>query len=127
VDLSNLNYETNRRIIHLANAADGVASRTGIDILTNNQAGFQVGVSNFLGGTVLQKSKLALTYENGGFLKGYLNGVKLGEVPNIATDDKSVIRLGSRLAGQNQFQDHIKAVALLPTAITEAEAIALTS
>ena len=127
VDLRNLNYATTRRILHLADSIDGVNSRIGIDIRSDNQAGFQAGALNFSAGEVLQKNKLALTYKNGGFLKGYLNGVKLGEVAITTTDNKSVIRIGSRLAGQNQFIGLINACAIFTTDISEPEAIALTS
>jgi hypothetical protein len=71
--------------------------------------------------------KLALTYKTNDFAL-YVNGVQISTAVSGNVPTTSQVLLGSRFnADDFIINDHIKAAAILPRAITEAEAIQLTS
>jgi len=70
-------------------------------------------------------SKAVFTYDSSGY-KFYVNGVLRGAFNGNLPTSLSRVDLGNIL-GVSVFDNNIKAAAILPRAITEAEAIALTS
>ena len=71
--------------------------------------------------------KIGLRYTTSN-LSVFINGIKIDEITNtVGIPTMSTLLLGRRINSTRSFNDHIKAFALLPTALTEQQAIQLTS
>ena len=121
-------FGVSRVFLENSSNPDQSGARRRIGVLSTNTVYVQIGSTVLnCGAGVAGINKVALVYSASGFA-GFHNGVKYG--PNVATpyvDVASRINIGSTSASANIINGHNRSVANFPTALSDAQAIALTT